>query len=68
VPDESVVALAAAKSQSQAVTFRVPVPLLHKIDALARDGYLSRSEKMRQLLAAGLREAQRSEPLSAPLK
>jgi metal-responsive CopG/Arc/MetJ family transcriptional regulator len=46
--------------KSQAVIFRIPIPLLHKIDALERDGCLSRSEKMRQLLAAGLREAQRN--------
>jgi metal-responsive CopG/Arc/MetJ family transcriptional regulator len=57
VPDESVAAVA---EKSQAVIFRIPIPLLHKIDALERDGCLSRSEKMRQLLAAGLREAQRN--------
>lgn len=37
------------------IQIRIPQPMLERIDRLDREGCLSRNEKIRHLLAAGLR-------------
>jgi hypothetical protein len=55
VPNDSVALSVGEKPASSTIIFKIPRTLLNKIDQLDREGCLSRSEKMRQLLAAGLK-------------